>query len=296
MLDMPPQRNMAWRKPVPKFIPDSSSSLAARLSTSIQRLSIAHATEGPTPPAPGDWVQQVGDAMGSEKRHAFVLDSEVTPAWMEEYLHHPLSLPAVPPAQHAGEDATCDTSLRAASTLCGSPPQQRLQGLSTQLGRQDTEKIAITSGPLRSKRSLPRHYRPPTPPLPRDHAKRRRPNDAHPSNNDQHGIAPHLLSSDAWVAGPFTLSASTPSSQLWPNHSVTAVNSLEDLQARSHMSYASTLPKLSQRRTRRISSTFASWRSNRTHARVSHVLKSIGAHVRTKVTLVLRLECTRVSY
>lgn len=274
---MPPQRNMGWRKPVPKLIPDSSSSLA-RFSTSLKRISITPVDKD-VPPIPDDWYKTVGDAVSKEKRHGFILSSDVTPLWMEEGRDLSVSLSAATaPPREDGSDHMHATLPALAETR---PQDSR-------------ESIATMPVSLRPKRSLPRHYRPPTPPLPRNHAKRRTPAGADPANHGQHGAASGMLSAGDMVSTPRATRelALSGYSSSFHGHSATAVNSLEDLNAPSHTSHAPYKLTHHSSRVRKMSSASSTRipkRSCESFISMWGDVKSLSFHVRVKITSMFRV-------
>ncbi|KAH9844265.1 uncharacterized protein C8Q71DRAFT_37711 [Rhodofomes roseus] len=148
---MPPHRNMGWRKPVPKFIPETPCSLSRFSSTSFKRLSFSH-LDKEVPPLPDDWLLKLGGSLSKAKRQGFVLDDQIDPRWIEQYRSHPVSFPTV-------EEQTSEQDLRS------------LFSMSSTQGRSETTHTMPRR--MRHKRSLPQHYRPPTPPLKREHPERR---------------------------------------------------------------------------------------------------------------------------
>lgn len=149
---MPPHRNMGWRKPVPKFIPETAPSLSRFSSTSFKRLSFSQ-FDKEMPPLPDNGLLKLGSSLSKAKRQGFVLNDQIDPRWIDQYRSHPVSFPTV-------EEQPSEQDLHS------------LFSMSSTQGRSETTHSMPRV--VRRKRSeLPQHYRPPTPPLKREHPERR---------------------------------------------------------------------------------------------------------------------------
>ncbi|KAH9938192.1 uncharacterized protein B0H18DRAFT_6392 [Fomitopsis serialis] len=90
---MPPHRNMGWRKPVPKFIPETVP-LSRFSSTSFKRMSFSQLNKD-MPPLPDNGLLKLGSSLSKAKRQGFVLNDQIDPRWYEQYRSHPVSFPTV---------------------------------------------------------------------------------------------------------------------------------------------------------------------------------------------------------
>ncbi|KAI0732933.1 hypothetical protein C8Q72DRAFT_73204 [Fomitopsis betulina] len=172
---MPPHRNMGWRKPVPKFIPETAP-ISRLSSSSFKRMSFSQLNKD-VPPLPDERLLRLGGSLSKAKRQGFVLD-DIDHRWLEEFRSHPVSFPTV-------QEDPSEEDLRSLLTT------------STVPGVNETAYNHNLPRVVRHKRSLPRvcrqlpvwlpcsvdnspdqHYRPPTPPLKREHPERR-PRSAH---------------------------------------------------------------------------------------------------------------------
>ncbi|KZT12492.1 uncharacterized protein LAESUDRAFT_1826 [Laetiporus sulphureus 93-53] len=228
---MAPRRgNMGWRKPVPKYVPDAPPPTPTNSSPMTKRLSSADLNKE-MPPLPDDWFEQLAEAIGLDKRHGFVFDCADDSRWSDE--------------DTSPSESNEDERQTASDHTCG---PYRLYGPRAQkanAGRMSSFAPSI----CRRRRSLPHNYRPPTPPLPREHPVRRRAAySAQRSNQRSHELPsrvqrrayphrahPHASSHDA-------LSSRYPSSATiyLPDGPATAVNTEENLHARPwpHTRYA----------------------------------------------------------
>ncbi|KAF9009004.1 hypothetical protein BDQ17DRAFT_1349350 [Cyathus striatus] len=149
-------RNMSYRKPVPEYIPSPPPSPPR---PSPLRLSLAlPSPDQDTPPLPSDWRETITKVATSSRPDAALLvpGNDLHPSISLEYAHYAsfLTPSAVDTAAFVYD---YDNSWR-------SSPSGRLS-------------VSLASPNRRRKRRLYQHYRPPTPPLPTRHNKRRR----HPS-------------------------------------------------------------------------------------------------------------------
>ncbi|EPT03750.1 hypothetical protein FOMPIDRAFT_87014 [Fomitopsis schrenkii] len=90
---MPPHRNMGWRKPVPKFIPETAP-ISRLSSTSFKRMSFSQLNKE-VPPLPDEFLRKLGGSLNKAKRQGFVLDDHIDPQWVEQFRSHPVSFPTV---------------------------------------------------------------------------------------------------------------------------------------------------------------------------------------------------------
>ena len=169
-------------------------------------------------------MRKLGGSLSKAKRQGFVLDDQIDTRWIDQYRSHPVSFPTV--QEDASEvDQTC---LAAAANETHHSPraQEDLRSLFTNSTRYGPHETAHTlPRVVRHKRSLPRvcrqlpvwlpcsvdhspdqHYRPPTPPLKREHPELR-PRSTHQSA--QQVVLPVCAFRYCYLAAPDCLPAST---------------------------------------------------------------------------------------
>ena len=174
---------------------------------------------------PDEFLQKLGGCLSKAKRQGFVLDDQIDPRWIDQYRSHPVSFPTVQ-EDPSEVDQTCLVA-SASKTHCRLHLQEDLRSLFTNSSGYGPHETAHTSPRVvRHKRSLPRvcrqlpvwlpcsvdhspdqHYRPPTPPLKREHPERR-PRSTHRSAQQE--VLPVGAFRYCYLAAPDSVSASTP--------------------------------------------------------------------------------------
>ncbi|KZT74347.1 hypothetical protein DAEQUDRAFT_189182 [Daedalea quercina L-15889] len=281
---MPPHRNMGWRKPVPKFIPDTPASLSRFSSTSFKRLSFSQ-LDKEVPPLPDDWLLKLGGSLSKAKRQGFVLDDQIDPQWIEQYRSHPVSFPTV-------EEQLSEQDLRS------------LFSMSSTQGRSETTHNMPRV--VRHKRSLPQvcqqhpvrspcsvdyspdqHYRPPTPPLKREHPERRprsgyrtaqQKEQLSPRDNHVELLPPSKI--DAYVQSP---ASPSPMVQVIPSFS--AAKSFRNVHIRSRPGRPAGASRTSSLHSRSMSSTSSALRAKRHGQGIVTIwadVKTLGIQVRLR--------------
>ncbi|GBE79700.1 hypothetical protein SCP_0209000 [Sparassis crispa] len=150
---MPSRRNMSWRKPVPKLIPDPPPQSAFFSRSTLTRFSASYVNKD-VPPLPTEWHENVEHATDQEKRHALYITSEGESQPDEE-----------PGSLYASSE---NVATRAAAELSDVP----CHSASKEIDYDVDVPASPPSHSMRAHRSLPHIYRPPTPPRPGRHARR----------------------------------------------------------------------------------------------------------------------------
>lgn len=168
-------------------------------------------------------MQKLGRSLSKAKRHGFILDDQIDTRWIDQYRSHPVSFPTVQ------EDPSEVDEMCPADPACETHhprTQEDLHSLFTNSsGREPHETAQTLPRVVRHKRSLPRvcqqlpvwlpcsvdhspdqHYRPPTPPLRREHPERR-PRSTHQSA--QQLVLPVSAFRYCCLTAPDALSASS---------------------------------------------------------------------------------------
>ncbi|KAI0774234.1 hypothetical protein C8Q74DRAFT_819509 [Fomes fomentarius] len=155
----PRHRNMGWRKPVPRLSPDSPTTSARAL----RRLSLTIINKE-MPPLPPDWRETMEHAIKKERRQAVYVSSEPPPPPPKDYA-----------LSHAGSRRESAITLvdEQDLTFPVPPPHTDAEPIEcverTQVQQHATPVITKRA----SQKSLPKIYRPPTPPLPAQHPRLR---------------------------------------------------------------------------------------------------------------------------
>ncbi|KAI0750723.1 hypothetical protein C8Q80DRAFT_526963 [Daedaleopsis nitida] len=167
------RRNMGWRKPVPRLSPESSAP-SSRPARGLRRPSLLNVNKD-MPPLPTDWRETMEHAIKKERRLAVYVPT-----------------PPAPPPKDNGDATGFDDRASEAGSSCSRPesaitlvdeeeeptaplpPPHPASELSedvecTQMEMGMEPAIARRA----SQKSLPKIYRPPTPPLPAQHSRLR---------------------------------------------------------------------------------------------------------------------------
>ncbi|OSD04208.1 hypothetical protein PYCCODRAFT_132044 [Trametes coccinea BRFM310] len=154
---MSPQRNMGWRKPVPRLTPEPSISSQRHSRSALRRLSLTIVNKD-VPPLPTDWRESLDCVVQEQRRYAVYISPPPSPPPKDDVESQPESM---------------------APTLV---EEQSEGGMSfephTETESQPAQHIPLPQAPpvlprRLSQKSLPQIYRPPTPPLPASHPKLR---------------------------------------------------------------------------------------------------------------------------
>ncbi|CCM03176.1 uncharacterized protein FIBRA_05298 [Fibroporia radiculosa] len=273
-VNMPSHRNMTRRKPVPRYLPDSSSSLS-RLSTHIKRLSFIH-TDKDVPPLPEELARRAAAIVGREKRRGTIFTDEDAALW-EKPQTYPVSL-RIAPVQEIQ-----DTPEELAS--CRHPPLPPKDFGTPSSG----DSADATPSSFHSRRSLPRNYRPPTPPLPRDHPERRMRVDSDVPYPEQRTATFDTIGAQQpnGAVGKLTPIISRPMGSQREHASTSAMCSTENMRTRSILSQGAQSTKYvrppscsssANGSKRHCGSLFGIWGD----------VKSLGFHLRIKICHILR--------
>ncbi|KAI9001052.1 hypothetical protein BD414DRAFT_20934 [Trametes punicea] len=154
---MAPQRNMGWRKPVPKLSPEPSMNSSRQSQSALRRLSLTIINKD-VPPLPADWRESVESALKKEKRYAVYISPPPSPPPKDDVESRPESLVLTLVEEQLEDNVSFE------------PPHTESQSI------QCIQRPQVSPKMIRrpSQKSLPQIYRPPTPPLPAQHPKLRR--------------------------------------------------------------------------------------------------------------------------
>ncbi|KAI9063287.1 hypothetical protein FKP32DRAFT_1592735 [Trametes sanguinea] len=158
LLAMSPQRNMGWRKPVPRLTPEPSINSQRHSRSAIRRFSLTIVNKD-VPPLPSDWRESIEYAVKEERRYAVYISPPPSPPPKDDVESRPESL-APTLVEEQSEDG-----------MSFEPPH-------TDITSHPAQRIPLPQEPpvlprRLSQKSLPQIYRPPTPPLPATHPKLR---------------------------------------------------------------------------------------------------------------------------
>ncbi|KAI0723265.1 hypothetical protein C8Q76DRAFT_389807 [Earliella scabrosa] len=284
-------RNMGWRKPVPRLSPQSSTTSPCP-SGLVRRLSLTIINKD-MPPLPTDWRETMEHAIKKERRHAVYV-----------------STPPVPPPKDDEVAFEVHSPLESLLTLVDDqeeptspvPPPHTDRPLIECVERTEMEPVhAATPAIARraSQKSLPKIYRPPTPPLPAQHPRLLRPVGSSRASSDSQWGTLYNGPTPAEQRDPGTPTPSVLTSwpsRLAPDASVT----LHSQESRSHVLTLSRndLPKArggASRHARHGSGTPSMSTGNRSSSGRSQfschmcygvwcALKAFGVHLRAKMT------------
>ncbi|KAI0375595.1 hypothetical protein BV20DRAFT_959587 [Pilatotrama ljubarskyi] len=150
----PRHHNMGWRKPVPKLSPEPSTSSARPSRLPVPRLPSAIVNKD-MPPLPTDWRESIETALKREKRYAVYLSPPPSPLPQDD--------------ADSGSKSLVLTLVEQQDVVSLEPPHDDIQPI------QCVQRTPASPALARrlSQKSLPRIYRPPTPPLPAHNPKLR---------------------------------------------------------------------------------------------------------------------------
>ncbi|RPD67206.1 hypothetical protein L226DRAFT_130724 [Lentinus tigrinus ALCF2SS1-7] len=221
------RRNMGWRKPPPRLSPECSTA-SSYPSRGLRRLSLTININKDMPPLPTDWRETMEHALKKERRCAVY----VAP-------------PPVPPKDDASDVASRRESLaitlveelfdQVEDTLPVPPPHSDIQ---EQIECVERAENRLQATPVITKRasqkSLPKIYRPPTPPLPAQHPRLRSVGGHHSrssSESQTHTLDQGVMLSEQRDTTPCPSVLTSWPSRLAPDVSVT----LHSQASRSHI-------------------------------------------------------------
>ncbi|EJF61199.1 hypothetical protein DICSQDRAFT_155288 [Dichomitus squalens LYAD-421 SS1] len=223
--NMGPQRRNVRRKPVPRLSPDTTTapSLPAR---GIQRLSLTININKEVPPLPVEWSDTMEHASTHDKRHAVYLRNSLPPELP------PKDDESVAGSRPESPNSTLveELEVQEGSTPVLSPQSESLPVQSVECTLpQPTPDVRRRA----SQKSLPKIYRPPTPPIPAQYPKLRSGGHSRASSQDSqtHIIYNGHVSAEQRDSAP-------PSSTLtsWPGRLGTDVSvTAHSLESRSNV-------------------------------------------------------------